>query len=189
MYSVLRNSEDFVNRISGGVGGWGYYSFFQLILFIHFISPLSVTTHSTCAYAFSLVQFTISYYITLLSIDMRTISPLSLLYHLTKYRQAHHFASVLTCAPFRLCLYYITLLSTDMRTISPLSRHAHLIASVFVILRRCLLRRCIFEAMYFEAMSFDPITRGLCSKGTGSIGSYGFTIQPRRVFSTGPLGC
>ena len=47
MYSVLRNSEDFVNRISGVVGGWGYYSFIQLILFIHFIIPCFLYSFSS----------------------------------------------------------------------------------------------------------------------------------------------
>ena len=63
------------------------------------------------------------------------------------------------------------------------------IASVIVV-NTTLLRRCIFEAMYFEAMSLDPITRGLCSKGTGSIGSYGVvhTAPQRRTAWPGPLG-
>ena len=58
MYSVLRNSEDFANRISGGVGGGCFSLLFYFSILPHFylfysytlFIPLTNFTPSTCAY-------------------------------------------------------------------------------------------------------------------------------------------
>ena len=71
-YSVLRNSEDFANRISGGVGGGALFLLFYFILFSYTLFYHFAIQTIQPALTALLVQFIIFYYMTLLvPIDLR----------------------------------------------------------------------------------------------------------------------